>query len=63
MDSKTVGLIAKLRHFFLNIHLAKYLPCVNLALFILRFDSLGAGVKNKKYIKKKNTSKNLILKN
>ena len=27
-------------------YLAKYLPCVNLALFILRFDSLGAGVKN-----------------
>ena len=45
---KTVGLIAKLRHFVSSAtYLAKYLPCVNLSLFILRLGgSLGTGVKN-----------------
>ena len=43
--SKTVGLIAKLRHCS-STYLAKYLPCVNLALFILWFDSMGTGIKD-----------------
>ena len=44
---KTVGLIAKLRHFVSSAtYLAKYLPCVNLSLFILRLGSLGTSVKN-----------------